>query len=111
MSTSPSPNIILGKKSRPDDVAWLVVIATFLFAALLGGTWQWEAHRAANPDTISYLDVAGKYAQGHYSEALVRIWSPLYSWILVPITKLPRDSQVPLRLPGTPLKVSDSRLS
>ncbi len=94
MSTSPSPNIIQGEESGPDDIAGRVATAAFLSAVLLGGTWQWEAHRAANPDTISYLDVAGKYAQGHYSEALVRIWSPLYSWVLVPITKLPRESQV-----------------
>jgi hypothetical protein len=69
------------------------VIAAFL-SPLLVGTWQWKARRAANPDTIGYLDVAGKYAQGHYSKALVRIWSLLYSWLLVPITRLRRESQV-----------------
>ena len=94
MPTSPSPNIRQEEKNRSDDIVWCVVTAAFLSAVILGGTWQWEARRAANPDTISYLDVAGKYAQGQYSEALVRVWSPLYSWILVPITKLPRESQI-----------------
>lgn len=35
-------------------------------------------------DLISYLQIAKKYSEGHFKEALNAYWSPLISWLLIP---------------------------
>jgi hypothetical protein len=37
-----------------------------------------------NPDGISYISIARKYAAGNFSEAINGYWGPLYSWLLAP---------------------------
>lgn len=37
-----------------------------------------------NPDGISYLSIAEKYAQGNFTDAINAYWSPLISWLLAP---------------------------
>ena len=48
---------------------------------------HWRFRTYANPDTVSYLDIAVKYSQGRWSEAVNDYWSPLYSWALVPFVR------------------------
>jgi hypothetical protein len=37
------------------------------------------------PDPISYISIAQDYAHGYWSEAINTYWSPLMSWLLVPL--------------------------
>src|SRR3954447_1440755 len=39
-----------------------------------------------NPDGVSYLTIARQYLDGHFADAINAYWSPLYSWLLVPLT-------------------------
>ena len=41
-----------------------------------------------NPDGVGYLSVAHKYLAGHFREAVNGYWSPLISWLLVPLLAL-----------------------
>ncbi|NQU09932.1 hypothetical protein HQ590_04010, partial [bacterium] len=41
-----------------------------------------------NPDGVGYLSVANKYLHGHFRAAVSGYWSPLYSWLLVPLLAL-----------------------
>jgi len=38
-----------------------------------------------NPDGVSYLTIARQYLAGHFADAVNAYWSPLYSWLLVPL--------------------------
>lgn len=38
-----------------------------------------------NPDGVGYLSVAEKYLRGDFADAVNAYWSPLYSWLLVPL--------------------------
>jgi hypothetical protein len=38
-----------------------------------------------NPDGVGYLSVAQHYLAGHFFDAINAYWSPLYSWLLVPL--------------------------
>lgn len=60
--------------------------------AAVVGVYLWVAlhffpnHRyQVNPDGIGYLSVAGKYLRGDFADAVNAYWSPLYSWLLVPL--------------------------
>jgi hypothetical protein len=37
-----------------------------------------------NFDSLSYINIAQDYFQGHYAEAINAYWGPLFSWILIP---------------------------
>jgi len=37
-----------------------------------------------NPDTICYIGIAAKYAEGDFGNAVNGYWGPLFSWVLVP---------------------------
>ncbi len=41
-----------------------------------------------NPDGVSYLTIAQQYQRGHWLDAVNAYWSPLYSWLLVPLLQL-----------------------
>jgi len=45
--------------------------------------WHWRY--SMNPDGVSYLDIAQAYARGDWQGAVNAYWSPLYSWLLVPV--------------------------
>lgn len=63
----------------------LVIVAAYLVvgAAILHGY-----HDQINPDGTAYLDIAKLYLSGHLKEAINGYWSPLLSWLLVPLLKL-----------------------
>lgn len=45
-----------------------------------------------NPDGISYLDIARRYASGDFQSAVNDYWSPLFSWLIAPFIKLGLDA-------------------
>jgi hypothetical protein len=52
---------------------------------LLGVLQLWANRNEMNSDGMFYLDVARLYARGDYAGAVNAFWSPLYSWLFVPI--------------------------
>lgn len=63
----------------------LVRTLGILAAVLFGGISTWEARFEMDSDGISYLDMADAYARHDWEHALNSVWSPLYSWMLIPI--------------------------
>jgi len=41
-----------------------------------------------DPDGISYISIAQKYAIGNFQDAINGFWGPLYSWLLTPLILL-----------------------
>lgn len=73
-----------------------IVVLWFASGLGIGLLLNWHFRFNAAADTISYLEIAQKYAQGKMTEAIVLYWSPFYSWLLIPIVRLPRALQVPM---------------
>lgn len=74
----------------------------FIWAALLyvAGcvvALHWYRY-AINPDGVSYISIAQKYASGNFSEAINGYWGPLLSWLLAPFIWLHKDAQIAARL-------------
>ncbi len=44
-----------------------------------------------NPDGISYITIAQKYASGHFRPAINGYWGPLFSWLITPAFWLKAD--------------------
>jgi hypothetical protein len=42
-------------------------------------------HYSLNPDGVSYISIAEKYLRGEFLQAVNSFWSPLYSWLLLPL--------------------------
>jgi hypothetical protein len=60
-------------------VAWTVLI-------VLAGVQAWAyRHVPSGADSFSYLDVADTYAVHGWWAGINGYWSPLYSWILIPV--------------------------
>jgi hypothetical protein len=53
-----------------------------IIAVFLGVVQAWAFRFEANPDGVSYLDVADAYREGRWGDAPNGYWSPLYSWLL-----------------------------
>ena len=51
-------------------------------AIALAAVQAWAFRYEANPDGVSYLDVADAYREGRWADAPNGYWSPLYSWWL-----------------------------
>lgn len=58
--------------------AWAILLA-------LGAANAWAYRHILSPDGVSYLDVAETYARDGWWAGLNGCWSPLYSWLLVPL--------------------------
>lgn len=56
-----------------------------------------------NPDAVAYAQVARHYAAGEFSLAVNSWWSPLYSWVLVPLVWAGADPVLAAKLLGVPL--------
>ncbi len=46
--------------------------------------WPWYQYEL-NPDAISYYEIAQNYAHFRFGEAINAYWSPLISWLMVPL--------------------------
>lgn len=61
-----------------------IVVLTVLF--LLLNSWaifSWYTYQL-NPDGLSYITIAEKYAHGDFKHAINGYWGPMMSWLLVP---------------------------
>ncbi len=52
------------------------------------GVTIWIHRYDLNPDGISYIEIARNYRRGLISESLSAYWSPVYSWLLIPLSFL-----------------------
>ncbi len=66
------------------------LMALALYVALFFLLFPWYQH-VLDIDAISYLHVAERYASGDWQTALNGYWSPLFSWILVPLVHVNID--------------------
>ena len=68
---------------RRPDVRWLGLILTLYLAA--GIPLAARCVNQIDNDGVSYLRLAGYYAQGHLSQAINGYWGPLLSWLMAPL--------------------------
>ncbi|OQP49362.1 hypothetical protein A4H97_28915 [Niastella yeongjuensis] len=54
----------------------------FIIGATVGLYFQFSYHKFLNNDTLSYINLAERYAAGDWQHAINGFWSPLYCWIL-----------------------------
>lgn len=54
----------------------------FVIGSLLGLYFQFAYHKFLNNDTLSYINIAERYAEGDWQHAINGFWSPIYSWML-----------------------------
>jgi hypothetical protein len=50
------------------------------------------------PDGLYYIDSARFLLNGHWADAVNGYWSPLYSWLLLPVYALSKDSVLSLQM-------------
>jgi hypothetical protein len=63
-----------------------LILPILLIAFLVQGFSILSGYRyQMNPDGVSYLTIAKQYLHGHWWDAVNAYWSPLYSWLLVPL--------------------------
>src|SRR5687767_3754539 len=60
----------------------VVMAVLFVTGAIIGLYFQFSYHKFLNVDTLSYINIAERYAAGDWEHAVNGCWSPLYSWIL-----------------------------
>jgi hypothetical protein len=61
------------------------VALTRAAVVLLGVLQLWVYRYDNNNDGMHYLDIAAQYARGDFAGAVNAFWSPLYSWLFIPI--------------------------
>ena len=71
--------------TRSAGFRWGPLALTRAAVVLLGILQLWFYRYDQNNDGMHYLDIARKYAQGDFAGAVNAFWSPLYSWLFVPI--------------------------
>ena len=60
----------------------ILLSATILYAVTVSLVFPYLRYYVNNPDTISYLTIAGKYVHGDFAAAVNGYWSPMISWML-----------------------------
>ena len=64
------------------DKYLLGALGLYLVAGfLLIGAFRYQI----NPDALSYISIAQHYRDGFWGDAINAYWSPLYSWLLLPL--------------------------
>ncbi len=75
---------VVGKLDR----YFLGALGVYLLAGiLLIGQFRFQI----NPDALSYISIAQHYRDGLWRDAVNAYWSPLYSWLLVPLLNFKFD--------------------
>jgi hypothetical protein len=75
------------RRHNPGSPGRTVWILGILAAVVFGGVSFWEGRFDMDPDGIAYLDMADAYARRDWENALNSVWSPLYSWMLIPVLR------------------------
>lgn len=70
-------------KLNPDRFFYFITLP--FFACLLLFSYYQHFHGFIDRDTPSYIEIAIKYQQGQFYNAINGYWSPLYSWLLAPL--------------------------
>jgi hypothetical protein len=74
------------ERSSAAGAARAVRLRMILGVYALAAVWAVAAYRfQINPDAVSYISVAREYIHGDFATAVNAYWSPLYSWLLVPL--------------------------
>ena len=60
----------------------------FLFGCIVTFYWKNYYGHLVPGDSVSYLSIAGKYAQGKFSTAVNAYWSPMISWLIALMIKI-----------------------
>ena len=79
----------VGQRRRLAPLVALVVLALLLLPF-----YRWHL----TPDGISYLSIAEHYARGDLADAVNAYWSPLFSWLLVPLIALGLPATITAKL-------------
>jgi hypothetical protein len=80
-----------------DHLPLLIVVVVFIVAAqYLFPGFRWQN----NPDGIGYINTAKKYLDGHFHAAINGYWSPLISWLMVPLMAAGKDGILAAKLVG-----------
>src|SRR6476661_7979099 len=79
---------------------WLKVnhAAAFATCVALVMTLGWICRFRLNPDAVRYVTLASYYKEGQLNLALSGHWSPLISWLLIPLLGLHVDPLVACRI-------------
>jgi len=87
------------ENNGPECRAWRRrILEVFVFQAIGLALAAWRYRHALNPDAISYLRIASYYGAGNTRLAISGYWSPLLSWLLVPVLKLGLSPLVAARI-------------
>jgi hypothetical protein len=77
----------------------VLIMIGIVCAYVVVAIWLLPLHRyQINPDGISYLSIARHYAAGNWHEAINGYWSPLYSWMLAPVTYVTKSGLVATKI-------------
>ncbi|WP_205512950.1 hypothetical protein [Longitalea arenae] len=60
----------------------ILTASLFVIGAVVGLYFQFSYHKFLNNDTLSYINIAERYAEGDWQHAINGFWSPMYCWIL-----------------------------
>lgn len=82
---------------RDENRAWQPCLLTICFYLPLAAASAWMSRYAMNPDGVGYLRTAEYYARGDWALAINGYWSPLLSWLLVPLIRAGLDPLVAVR--------------
>src|ERR1035441_4316447 len=76
-----SGRLVASLRSRIPGLGYILL--AFLYTAIFHYRFRywWYA------DSVSYLEIASRYRSHRFGEAIVGSWSPLYSWLLIPVTR------------------------
>jgi len=74
------------------------LLGSLLYAAGIAFVFPYLRFYVDNPDTISYITIARKYAHADFPNAVNGYWSPLISWMLALLMKLQRDEIITFKL-------------
>ncbi|CAN5631185.1 hypothetical protein BH11BAC1_BH11BAC1_23510 [soil metagenome] len=61
---------------------WIFLVTTLFYAVSIALLFPYLRFYVDNPDTISYVSIAEKYANADFANAVNGYWSPLISWLL-----------------------------
>ncbi len=60
----------------------------YILCIIFAVTYHWVRWEKPFPDAFSYISVANEYLQGNFDSAVNGYWSPLLSWLMIPLMAL-----------------------
>ncbi len=86
------------EKIRPEEIVpvpnrrgGMILFWIILFYGIFSGIAVQNSLDAIGPDGVSYILLAEHYARGQWGLAVSGLWSPLLTWILVPLIRFGID--------------------